>query len=127
MPRPSTRSLASRLPRRVSRRAVLQGSLGAAGVALVGCSAPGVGQDGGAGDPFDLVARPAEDIWPQIFRDAPPTVQENYRFAVANEDLLKWMPCFCGCVDMDHANNFDCYVQEVRPDGSVLLDAMSFA
>lgn len=119
-------SSASRFARcRVNRRLLLQGSLGAAGLALAGCTAPGIGQDGGD-NPFDLVARPAEDVWPQIFHDAPEYVQENYRYAVANRDLLAWMPCFCGCVDMNHDNNFDCYVQEVRDDGSVLLDSMSF-
>lgn len=126
VPLVTPRSSSSRIARsRITRRLLLQGSLGAAGVALAGCSAPGIGQDGGD-NPFDLVARPAEDVWPQLFLDAPEYVQENYRYAVANQDLLKWMPCFCGCVDMNHDNNFDCYVREVRDDGSVLLDPMSF-
>ncbi len=125
MPLATSRSATSRIDRRrISRRLLLQGSLGAAGVVLAGCSAPGIGQEDD--NPFDLVARPAEDVWPQIFHDAPEYIQENYRYAVANQDLLQWMPCFCGCVDMDHDNNFDCYVQEVRGDGSVLLDPMSF-
>jgi hypothetical protein len=104
---------------------VLQGSLGAAGLALVGCSAPGIGQQ--EENPFDLVARPADDVWPPLFHEAPTVVQEAYRFAVANEDALKWMPCFCGCNEIGHDSNFACYVQEVRGDGSVLLDSMSFA
>jgi hypothetical protein len=101
----------------------MQGALAVGGLALVGCST-GVGQSSGGGEA--LLAWPAEDRWPELFFKAPQSVQEAYRFAVANEDLLKWMPCFCGCGDFGHTSNFDCYVQEVRGDGSVLLDSMSF-
>ena len=103
---------------------LLQGSLGLAGVALVGCSAPGIGQK--EDDPFLLIANPAKDQWPQMFHDAPDYIQETYRFAVANQDSLKWMPCFCGCGDTGHTSNFDCYVAEQRSGGEVVLDPMSF-
>jgi hypothetical protein len=106
----------------LTRRRALQIGLWASGLALVGCSS-GVGQR--SGDEA-LLAWPAEDRWPEMFTAAPASVQEAYRFAVANQDLLQWMPCFCGCGDMGHASNADCYVQEMRGDGSVLLDAMSF-
>ena len=109
--------------RRLNRRYAIQGALAAGGLALVGCS-NGVGQsndEAGA-----LLAWPAENRWPDLFNSAPESVQSAYRFAVANEHLLQWMPCFCGCLDFGHASNFDCYVQEVRDDGSVLLDSMSF-
>ena len=49
-----------------------------------------------------------------------------YRYAVANEATLKWFPCYCGCVEGGHRSNFDCYVREVRFDGRVRLDTMSF-
>jgi hypothetical protein len=107
---------------KLHRRRALQGVLAASGLALVGCSSS-VGQDSGG---EQLLAWPAEDRWPEIFLQAPASAQEAYRFAVANQDLLQWMPCFCGCVDQGHTSNFDCYVQEVRGDGSVLLDSMSF-
>lgn len=110
--------------RRLNRRLVLQGTIGLAGVALVGCSTGG--QQSGQSDSDALIAWPAEDRWPELFAKAPKSVQDTYRFAVANEHLLKWMPCFCGCVDYGHTSNFSCYVQEVRADGSVLLDSMSF-
>lgn len=118
---------------RTSRRLLLQGAIGAGGLALVGCSAGGglgsVGGGGGDLSEFDrqLLAWPAEDRWPAMFLDAPASTQEAYRFAVANQDLLKWMPCFCGCgEEAGHRSNADCYVRQVRDDGSVLLDSMSF-
>ena len=107
----------------LNRRRALQGALAAGGLVLVGCSTAPLGR---SSSDDALLAWPAEDRWPELFSSAPTSVQEAYRYAVANRDLLQWMPCFCGCGDVGHTSNFDCYVREVRPDGSVLLDAMSF-
>jgi hypothetical protein len=106
----------------LTRRHALQAALGACGLVLVGCST-GL-SSGDAGDA--LIAWPAEDRWPELFHQASPRIQETYRFAVANQDLLQWMPCFCGCGQMGHTSNATCYVQEMRDDGSVVLDSMSF-
>ena len=48
-------------------------------------------------------------------------------FQVVNGDLMSWIPCFCGCGSdgSGHRNNRDCYVKQVRPDGSVLFDQMA--
>jgi len=116
------RYIATRLARKLTRRHALQGALAASGLALVGCSS-GIGQNS-VDDA--LLAWPAEDRWPEQFHKASTRVQENYRFAVANQDLLQWMPCFCGCGEWGHKSNANCYVQQVRNDGSVLLDSMSF-
>jgi hypothetical protein len=64
--------------------------------------------------------------WPAEFFELPQETQSMYRYAVANEAILKWFPCYCGCVEGGHRSNFDCYVREVIPDGRVRLDAMSF-
>jgi hypothetical protein len=109
---------------KLTRRHALQGILAASGLALVGCSS-GVGQTSAPVDE-SLLAWPAEERWPALFAASSERIQEAYRFAVANQDLLQWMPCFCGCGEWGHASNADCYVQEVRDDGSVLLDSMSF-
>ena len=106
---------------RFSRRHALQVGLASSGLLLVGCS---TALTGGANDA--LVAWPAEDRWPELFSKSSTRVQEAYRFAVANQDLLQWMPCFCGCGELGHTSNANCYVQEIRSDGSVLLDSMSF-
>lgn len=78
-----------------------------------------------AGDTI-LIAHPALDQWPEQFRQAAPDVQEGYRYAVASQDILKYIPCYCGCVNQGYTSNRDCYVRESRPDGSVVLDPMSF-
>jgi hypothetical protein len=111
-----------RFTQAITRRHALQVLLAASGLALVGCSSA-VSRDPSA---EEFLAWPAEDRWPDLFYKAPERIQETYRFAVANQNLLQWMPCFCGCGSWGHASNADCYVQEVRDDGSVLLDPMSF-
>jgi hypothetical protein len=67
-----------------------------------------------------------ESVLDGRIRRAPATVREAYRFAVANRDLLNKFPCFCGCGQQDgHRGNGDCYVEEIRPDGTVVFDYMS--
>lgn len=74
----------------------------------------------------DLLARPAQEQWPARFWEATPEVQEAYRYAVANADALRYIPCYCGCGRSGHTSNRDCYIREVRPDGTLVLDPMSF-
>jgi hypothetical protein len=73
-----------------------------------------------------LLANPARNQWPDQFWQAAPDVQEDYRFAVANPEVLRYIPCYCGCVNQGMSSNHDCYVQETRSDGTVILDPMSF-
>ena len=56
---------------------------------------------------------------PAFVQEAPTNVQEAYRFAVANPDLLQQMPCYCGCGSVGHISNIDCYVKSFNADGSV--------
>jgi hypothetical protein len=103
-----------------------------AGVTLAACGpsraptfAPQSGS-GGTSTGGSLIAIPAKNEWPDRFLKAAPDVQEAYRFALANKDTLQYMPCYCGCVNDGHTSNYDCYVKEARPDGSFLLEPMSF-
>ena len=73
-----------------------------------------------------IYANPAKDEWPEEFRQLPSATQDLYRYAVANHDVLQYIPCFCGCVNVGHTSNFDCYVREAYPDGRIRLDTMSF-
>ncbi len=103
------------------RRFVIAG----AGALIAACA--GSGQGARLGDGLvQLYARPDRDEWPEQFRELPSNTQAMYRYAVASKDVLRWMPCFCGCVNGGHASNYDCYVRAVLPDGRVQLDTMSF-
>ena len=59
-------------------------------------------------------------------RRASPEVQETYRFAFANQELLQQIPCYCGCGGVGHTSNYACYVENMEPDGSVKFDYHAF-
>lgn len=59
---------------------------------------------------------------PQEVKDAPKTVQAAYQYAVANPDVLKQFPCYCGCGKMGHTSNYSCYVSAVAADGQITYD-----
>lgn len=67
-----------------------------------------------------------ESVLPDFISEAPPQVKEAYRFAVANPEVLAKYPCYCGCGAMDHQNNLDCYIKEVRADGSIEFENHAF-
>jgi hypothetical protein len=46
-------------------------------------------------------------------------VQEAYRFAIANPEVLAQLPCYCGCGGMGHKSDLDCFVEEFNPDGTI--------
>jgi hypothetical protein len=56
---------------------------------------------------------------PAELKDQPARVKEAYLFAIANPDLLKQIPCFCGCVVEKHESNYNCYVAADGGPGSV--------
>lgn len=73
----------------------------------------------------DLALAPLSAL-PQKMQDAPAQVREAYQFALANQDILKYIPCYCGCGREGHTSVKDCFVQEVRADGTVIWDEMGF-
>jgi len=83
------------------------------------CSGPG-----GAAQP-ELALAP-ESALPDFVQDAPPQVKEAYRFAIANPDVLSAFPCYCGCGAVGHQNNLQCYIKEVRPDGTIEFENHAF-
>jgi hypothetical protein len=43
---------------------------------------------------------------------APKGTAEAYQFAVNNPDVLKYIPCYCGCGELDgHTSNLDCFIK----------------
>mgnify|MGYP003542252080 CR=1 FL=1 len=53
------------------------------------------------------------DQMPMDVQSAPVAVQEAYQFNVANPDIMQDIPCYCGCGDIGHTSNYDCYVSDV--------------
>lgn len=63
------------------------------------------------------------DQMPAEVQSAPVTVQEAYQFASANPDLMKNIPCYCGCGNVGHTSNYSCYVESVDGNGSFRWDS----
>jgi Protein of unknown function with PCYCGC motif len=59
---------------------------------------------------------------PAEVQSAPVTVQEAYQFASANPDIMKNIPCYCGCGNIGHTSNYDCYVSGVDGQGNITFD-----
>jgi len=67
-----------------------------------------------------------ESALPEFVEDAPPQVREAYRFAIANPEVLSAFPCYCGCGAVGHQNNLQCYIKEIRSDGSIEFENHAF-
>jgi hypothetical protein len=63
-----------------------------------------------------LELAPLADM-PDYVHEAPPYIQEAYRFAVVNKEVLEKIPCYCGCNNIGHQDNYQCYVSA---DGSIV-------
>jgi hypothetical protein len=66
-----------------------------------------------------------ENILPADIAKAPAEVREAYRFAVANRDTLRHIPCYCGCGHEGHTSNASCYVKDNSTPGNLIFDRMS--
>jgi hypothetical protein len=67
----------------------------------------------------------AENLLPADIRNAPIEVREAYRFAIANRDTLRYIPCYCGCGEQGHTSNASCYIEDNSPPGKLIFDRMS--
>lgn len=63
------------------------------------------------------------DQMPTEVQSAPATVQQAYQFAAANPDVMKNIPCYCGCGNIGHTSNYSCYVTSVDDKGSIKFDS----
>lgn len=57
---------------------------------------------------------------------AHPGIRDAYLFALEHPEVLRYVPCYCGCEEVGHESNLDCFIDEVRPDGMVFIDEMGF-
>ena len=64
----------------------------------------------------------AESDLPMFVLDKPDTYQQAYQFAMANPQELMKYPCYCGCGNMGHTSNLNCYVQAIEADGTLIFD-----
>lgn len=68
-----------------------------------------------------LIMMPLDQM-PAEVQSAPVTVQEAYQFASISPDIMKDIPCYCGCGNVGHTSNYDCYVSGVDAQGNIQFD-----
>src|SRR5262249_16259767 len=66
-----------------------------------------------------------ESLLPADILKAPFEVREAYRFAIANRDVLRYIPCYCGCGEQGHTSNASCYFHDNSTPERPTFDRMS--
>ena len=66
-----------------------------------------------------------ESVLPADIQRAPVEVREAYRFAIANREILRYIPCYCGCGKEGHTSNASCYLKDFSTPGNLVFDRMS--
>jgi len=114
----------------IHRRRFVAQSLAALGLAIGG-GAP-VGSALAAGEPplrrtpnGDLLETVPKRALPSFALEGGSKVQEAYRYAAEHGENLRYMPCFCGCKNIGHRNNEDCYITERHSDGRITFNSHS--
>ena len=69
---------------------------------------------------------PESALAPDI-RGAPADVRKAYRFAIVNQETLRYIPCYCGCGKDGHTSNASCYLKPESKPGNLVFDRMSLA
>ncbi|MCG7343139.1 PCYCGC domain-containing protein [Sporosarcina sp. ACRSL] len=68
-------------------------------------------------------ATESADVLPKFLDGKSVDVRLVYQLAASAPDVLEYMPCYCGCGEIaGHGNNLNCFVDEIREDGSVVWD-----
>ncbi len=87
-----------------------------AGGLLVGCGGASTSTE------YELKMAPMSGMAAEV-KSAPVVTQQAYQFAVANPDVMKQVPCYCGCGNVGHTSNYSCYVQNADASGNVTFDS----
>lgn len=66
-----------------------------------------------------------ESVLAPDIRRASLKIREAYRFAIANQEILRYIPCYCGCGSEGHMSNASCYLKEGSKPGNLVFDRMS--
>lgn len=60
---------------------------------------------------------------PTFLKNHPKEIKTIYKAASYHQDLLEYIPCYCGCGDyVGHKNNYDCFINENKNNGAIVWD-----
>ena len=117
----SASATTARAPKARWKRVVLAGGLTAAGALAVVVFL----RSGGLGEAQHAYALAPESVLPADIRRASAEVVEAYRFAIANQATLRYIPCYCGCGAEGHTSNASCYLKDFSTPENMVFDRMS--
>ncbi|HEU4965444.1 MAG TPA: PCYCGC motif-containing (lipo)protein [Bacilli bacterium] len=61
------------------------------------------------------------DVLPKFLAKLDPSVKEAYVAAAKAHDVMRWIPCYCGCgISEAHRSNLDCFIKTINKDGTVV-------
>lgn len=73
------------------------------------------------GDLQEMTA--SADVLPEFLKGQTSEIQTIYALSAQVSDVLKHIPCYCGCGESaGHQSNLNCFIDEIREDGSVVWD-----
>ena len=72
-------------------------------------------------------AWPALPAAPRRRHRLPQDLRGAYAYAALHQEVLRHIPCYCGCVREGHGSNLNCFVSSVRPDGTPVWTDHSFS
>ncbi|QKG83326.1 hypothetical protein GXN76_01805 [Kroppenstedtia pulmonis] len=97
------------------------------GTGAVGCSSDNKGEE------HVSTTHPMEDIneetvgidqLPGFLDSVDPQIRQVYSLVAKHPDLIKDMPCYCGCGDsVGHKSNLSCFIRDIEKDGKVVWDS----
>lgn len=104
--------------RAITRREMLVGALGvlAGGASLPRDSAAGPLTTDQYGDQVQTLPR---GELPLFAKSAGPDVAGLYGFAAERGKDLEHIPCYCGCGNIGHRSNRQCYIKSENRDGTL--------
>ena len=62
---------------------------------------------------------PIPQIDPRLLPRPPETIRAIYKFAADRPEVLRYVPCFCGCDQSGHRSSEDCFVKSRAKNGGV--------
>nr|WP_307439718.1 PCYCGC motif-containing (lipo)protein [Bacillus sp. V2I10] len=63
------------------------------------------------------------DVLPSFLNDQPDEIKTLYTAAAKHEELLSYMPCYCGCGESaGHKDNGNCFIKERKENGGIVWD-----
>lgn len=78
--------------------------------------------EGTGGDQLETTSGP--DKLPSFLANVDPSIQNIYKLAAKNDQVIASMACYCGCGNsVGHKSNKECFIKEKKADGRIIWNS----